>query len=111
MVVRWLSFASEQLQVDMQYVVDNFGERTAKKSLRKILDKVNNLKKYPEIGVLDRKFSTKEIKVRHLNIGPNMVFYLIDANEVVVISIMHCKQSSYVISRAIMYALGKYAEE
>ena len=45
MELRWLPFASEQLQADMQYVVDNFGEITAKKSLRRILDKVNDLRK------------------------------------------------------------------
>ena len=81
----------------MQYVVDNFGEITAKKSLRRILDKVNELRKNPDIGIWDKKFSSDGIKVRHLNIGPNMVFYLIDRYEVVVIAVMHCKQSSYVI--------------
>ena len=35
----------------MQYVVDNFGEITAKKSLRRILDKVNELRKNPDIGI------------------------------------------------------------
>ena len=48
------------------------------------------------------------IKVRHLNIGPNMVFYLVDRYEVVVIAVMHCKQSSYVINRAIRYALMNF---
>ena len=46
--------------------------------------------------------------MRHLNIGPNMVFYLIDRYEVVVIAVMHCKQSSYVINRAIRYALKNF---
>ena len=78
MGLRWLTFASEQLQADMQYVKDNFGEMTAKKSLRRILDAVDDLRKYPDKGIWDKKFSTKGYKVRHLNIGPNKIFYLID---------------------------------
>lgn len=54
MELRWLPFASEQLRADMQYVVDNFGEKTAKKSLRRILDKVNELRKNPDIGIWDK---------------------------------------------------------
>ena len=37
-------------------------------------------------------------------------FYLIDRYEVVVIAVMHCKQSSYVINRAIRYALKNFFE-
>lgn len=43
MEVRWLPFAQEQLKVVAQYVIDNFGEMTAKKSLRSILSKVEAL--------------------------------------------------------------------
>lgn len=38
MEVRWLPFAQEQLEVVVRYVVDNFGEMTAKNSLQSILD-------------------------------------------------------------------------
>ena len=110
MELRWLPFASEQLRADMQYVVDNFGEITAKKSLRRILDKVNELRKNPDIGIRDKKFSSDCVKVRHPNIGPNMVFYLVDRYEVVVIAVMHCKQSSYVINHAVRYALMNFFE-
>ena len=51
MELRWLPFASEQLRADMQYVVDNFGEITAKKSLRRILDKVNSKHPTPILAV------------------------------------------------------------
>lgn len=85
MEVRWLPFAQKQLKVVVQYVVDNFGEMTAKKSLQTILSKVEALSTCPDRGVWDKKFSTSEIRVRHLNIGPNVVYYLIDRDEVVVI--------------------------
>lgn len=111
MELRWLTFASEQLQADMEYVVENFGEMTARKSFRRILDAVGELRKYPDKGIWDKKFSTSEYRVRHLNIGPNKVFYLIDDKEIVVIAVMHYRQSSYVVNRAIRYALARYAEE
>ena len=46
----------------MQYVGDNFGEITAKKSLRRILDKVNELRKNPDIGIWNKKFLLDCIK-------------------------------------------------
>lgn len=111
MVVRWLTFAQDQLKDVVQYVIDNFGEMAAKKSLRKILDDTDSLGKYPTKGVYDKKFSKNGIEVRHLNIGPNMVYYLIDENEVVVIAVMHYRQSISTINRAIRYAIGKYNKE
>lgn len=111
MVVRWLSFAQDQLKDIVQYVIDNFGEMTAKKALRRILDDTETLGKYPTKGIYDKKFSKNGIEVRHLNIGPNMVYYLIDEDEVVVIAVMHYRQSVNTINRAIRYAIGKYKAE
>ena len=50
--------------------------------------------------------ASRKIKVRHLNIGPNIVFYLSDICKVVVIAVMHCKQSSYVIN-LLRYAIRR----
>ena len=105
MELRWLPFASEQLKVVAEYVKENFGESTAKNSIRKILDKVNGLKLSPDTGIWDKKYSTEEVKVRHLNIGPNMVFYLVDEDEVVVVAVMHYKQSPATMNSTIRYVL------
>ena len=111
MVVRWLTFAQDQLKGVVQYVMDNFGVMTAKKSLCKILNDTDTLGKYPTKGIYDKKFSKNGIEVRHLNTGPNMVYYLIDENEVVILAVMHYRQSVNTINRAIRYAIGKYNEE
>ena len=58
MEVRWLPFAQKQLKVVVQYVVDNFGEMTAKKSLKTILSKVEALSTCPGLGVLDNFFES-----------------------------------------------------
>ena len=91
----------------MQYVIDNFGEMTAKKSLKSLLDKVDTLKTCPDLGVWDKKFSTPLVKVRHLNVGPNVLYYLVDQDEVVVIAVMHYKQSPVTVNRTIQYVLEK----
>ncbi len=108
MELKWLPFASEQLKVVAEYVKENFGETTAKKSIRKILDKVNGLRLSPDMGVWDKKYSSDKIKVRHLNIGPNVVFYLVDEDEVVVISVMHYKQSPATMNSTIRYVLDNF---
>lgn len=108
MEVRWLPFAQEQLEVVVRYVVDNFGEMTAKNSLQSILDKVDALRACPKRSVWDKKFSTSLVKVRHLNIGPTVLYYLLDQEEVVVIAVMHCKQSPATVNRTIRYVLDNY---
>lgn len=111
MEIRWLPFASEQLKVVLEYVIDHFGEMTARKSLRRVLDGVDVLRMYPAKGIYDKQFSKNGIAVRHLNVGPNMVYYLVDRNEVVVIAIVHCKQSPTTIHRAIKFALNQCTAE
>lgn len=108
MELKWLPFASEQLKVVAEYVKENFGETVAKKSIRKILDKVNGLRLSPDTGIWDKKYSSDKIKVRHLNIGPNMVFYLVDDDEIVVFSVMHYKQSPATMNRTIRYVLDNF---
>lgn len=106
MEVKWLPFAQGQLKVVLQYVIDNFGEKTARKTLREILSHIDGLKVFPDSGVWDKRFSTATIKVRHLNIGPNVVYYLVDLDEVLVVAVMHYKQSPATINRTIRYALS-----
>ena len=57
MVVRWLTFAQDQLKGVVQYVMDNFGVMTAKKSLRKILNDTDTLGKY--------RITCKSVWIKH----------------------------------------------
>lgn len=110
MEVKWLPFASRQLKDVVGYVTENFGETTAGKSLNKILDKLNWVKKHPESGILGEKFSTDNITIRHINVGPNLLFYFIDHENIVVIAIMHSKQSPVTINQTIDNLLSHLAE-
>ncbi len=108
MEVEWLPFASKQLKEIIAYITENFGENTAKKSLRKIFDRLNHVGRYPESGIWDEKFSTANITIRHLNIGPNIIFYLVDNDHLVVIAVMHSKQSPVTINQTISNLLTHY---
>ena len=62
----WLDFARQNLDSILDYVEDNFGVAVAKTTLRKIHEKVNVLRVFPESGVQDMKYSTKEYSIRHV---------------------------------------------
>ena len=76
MKITWSTLAKQQLKDIGQYVADNFGERTANKSLERIVKKVNGLYVFPESGSFDKKYSTDSYTVRHLTIHPNVVYYI-----------------------------------
>ena len=82
MNITWSTLAKQQLKDIGQYVADNFGERTANKSLERIVKKVNGLYVFPESGSFDKKYSTDSYTVRHLTIHPNVVYYIQFANQI-----------------------------
>ena len=99
--ITWSTLAKQQLKDIGQYVADNFGERTASKSLERIVKKVDSLYAYPESGAFDKKYSTDSYKVRHLIIHPNVVYYIQVANEITIMAVVHEKQSPKTVSSMI----------
>ena len=93
MEVIWSQSALQHLRDTAAYVADNFGQRTAVKSVERIQKRVNVLADFPEIGLLDRKYSTKEYSVRHFTIEPNVVYYMLYPDTIVIAAIAHTKQS------------------
>lgn len=91
--ITWSTLAKQQLKDIGQYVADNFGERTANKSLERIVKKVNSLYVFPESGSFDKKYSTDSYTVRHLTIHPNVVYYIQFANQITIMAVAHEKQS------------------
>lgn len=91
--ITWSTLAKQQLKDIGQYVADNFGERTANKSLERIVKKVNGLYVFPESGSFDKKYSTDSYTVRHLTIHPNVVYYIQFANQITIMAVAHEKQS------------------
>lgn len=61
--ITWSTLSKQQLKDIGQYVADNFGERTANKSLERIVKKVNSLYVFPESGSFDKKYSTDSYSI------------------------------------------------
>lgn len=108
MDVEWSNFASKQLVKITQYVGENFGRSTAVKTLDKLVDKANSLTRYPEASTIDYDLSDDDFTVRHTLVLPNVMYYVIKDNCVIIAAVMHSKQSPQTIRRAVKRALEQY---
>lgn len=104
----WSELSKKQLALIGQYVSEQFGSRVAEKSVSKIVSKVEVLRKYPSIGSIDLRFSTREYVVRHINLYPNVVYFLVYNEKIIVIAVMHTKQSPRTVSTIIRRFLQNY---
>ena len=97
MEIIWSDLAVQQLDEIAEYVQDNYGEFTSRKMVHKITEYVNRLKVYPSIGKPDFEYFSKqsntELQVRHLQVFPNLIYYLERSDRIDIICIMHYKQS------------------
>ena len=81
--------ASLHLSSLLEYVEEHFGSKTVQNTLDRIDKKVNALVKFPEQGVLERKYSTAEYTVHHINVDPNVIYYMVYPDAVVIGIIVH----------------------
>ena len=109
MDVIWSRAALHHLKEIAEYVADNFGTSTALKSVVKIQNKVNTLGNFPQSGVLDRKYSTSEYTVHHFAIAPNVVYYMLYSDAVVIGVIVHAKQSPKTVDKILNGFLQHYS--
>lgn len=100
--IHWSTLAKRQLRDVGQYVAENFGERTAIKTLDNISKKVERLYRFPESGCYDKKYSTESYTVRHLILHPNLVYYIQEENRITIMAVVHEKQSPKTISDTIL---------
>lgn len=110
MEIVWSKLAYEHFLEILIYIENNFGMLTAQKTRQKIQDKVNLLAKHPYIGIIDSDFSTlfSNITVRHLKLSPNVIYYLIDENRIVIAAMLHSKQSPETVRKTISEFLKQY---
>ena len=68
------------------------------------------LRRLPYIGIIDSDFSTlfNNITVRHLKLSPNVIYYLIDENRIVIAAMLHSKQSPETVRKTISEFLKQY---
>ena len=108
MEVIWSQAALQHLRAIAEYVADNFGQGTAVKTVERIQKKANTLATFPERGLLDRKYSTREYSVRHFKIAPNVVYYILYPNTIVIAVIAYTKQSPQTVDRILNNFLEHY---
>lgn len=106
----WSQLASRHLLELTQYVEDNFGTRVAKQRADMIINRMNRLLLFPESGVLDREYSTKDFSVHHLTLKPNVVYYLLEEDHLVVMAIFHSKQSPETMRSILKRFLENYRQ-
>ena len=108
MEVIWSDMSLQHMKGIAQYVADNFGQKTAVDSLLRIQKKANGLVKFPEQGVLERKYSTNEYTVHHINVDPNVIYYMVYPDAIVIGVIVHQKQSPKTVDAILKRFLEHY---
>ena len=108
MEIIWSDIANRHLDFIAEYVEENFGSMTVAKTLDKIDKKVNALAKFPERGVLDRKYSTPDYTVHHINVDPNVIYYMVYPDAIVIGVIVHQKQSPKTVDAILKRFLEHY---
>lgn len=105
MGIIWSDMALHQLDGILDYVEEHFGASVSRKTLDDINSKVGRLLLFPESGTPDYSYSSKllnnKVLIRHLNIGPNVVYYNIDGEIINIMVIAHYKQSTITVTRMI----------
>ena len=108
MEVIWSDLALQDLTEIAEYVSENFGDRVAYTSVEKLQEKVSRLKLFPESGVLDRKLSSLDFYVHHLIVEPNVIYYLLETDRIVVMTILHTKRSTRFVNSVLKRFLEHY---
>ena len=90
------------------YVADNFGEFVSEKSIDKIVQKVERLRNFPKIGTLDPSYSTSVFSVRHVTLPPNVIYYLLEEDTIVIMTIVHMKRSPDYVNKILKRFLESF---
>ena len=108
MDVIWSDLALQNLKDIAHYVSDNFGDKVAHKSIERLQEKVNGLKTFPESGILDRMLSTESYSVHRLIVDPNVIYYLLEDDCIVVMTIVHTRRSPKFVNSVLKRFLEHY---
>ena len=102
--------ATKHLESILEYVEQEFGDKTAVKTLSKISDKVERIAKFPTSGIKNDNYSTDLYMVRHITITPNIIYYLCYSDAIVIAAIVHTKQSPRTINAILRRFLDSYVK-
>ncbi len=113
MEVEWTDMALAQLGDTMEYVSENFGVMTAQKAYDRIDKQVQSLVRYPESGRYDGVKMAMKFPLRHLTVAPNMIYYFVDTelDKIVILAVVHSRQSSRTINAILRRSLEQYKKD
>lgn len=106
MEIVWSRLGERLFKSVLEYVEDNFGENVARQTFHRITEKVEQLKYFPGIGVKDFELAESlgfgtGVEVRHLVLHPNIVYYMVDEDDIVIIAVVHAHQSQETIKNIV----------
>lgn len=110
MEIVWSTLAIEHLINILDYVDEHFGTLISQKTHQKILSKIDRLVDSPQMGILNNDFSllAAGVEVRHLLIAPNVIYYIIDCDKIVISAVLHSHQSPDSVREVISQFLKEY---
>lgn len=108
MEIEWSLVASKQLESVLDFVESEYGAMTSLNTLRKIEKRINGLKIFPEAGIYDSDLSDDDFIVRHVQIFPNLAYYVQTDNTIIIVTLVHYRQSIETITRLVKKSLEQY---
>ena len=111
MEIVWSDLALRNLHDIALYVSEHFGDSVSKKSINKIVRKVEGLRAFPTSGVLDRLYASSAFSVHHVTVAPNVIYYLLEDDAVVVMSIIHMKRSPEYVNKVLRNFVEYYEKQ
>lgn len=91
MEIVWLSSADKAFLELLKHVEEAFGTLVAEQVSERIYSHIDLLALFPYIGVRDSRFLS--IEIRYLVNTPNIIYYTVFRDKVILLSILNSRQS------------------
>lgn len=85
--IEWLQGAQSELDAEIEYVFGRFGFSTARKAYRRIMDDVERLASFPQIGKQHEGATYKGCEIRKIIIRQVTVFYSPQSDKVTILAV------------------------
>ena len=108
MEIIWSRSSKETLATVLDYIEEYFDSTVAMKVYNKINNHVDLLVSFPRMGVRDPRFSIDEMEVRYLVNTPNIIYYAIIQDVIVIISVFDARCSPDTISTMVVDFMKQY---
>lgn len=88
----WLDGAREDLNSELDYIYEEFGTKSAEKAYLKVVDVVDTLRHYPEIGRVFENMDYHGINVRSISMRQTSIIYCVLEDKLLIIALWNNRQ-------------------